>query len=109
MTPREAGLDPAEVDCVTRLWRERYGVTEDGTWTDEQLALALADHQLPAWIPKITRNMHRDERVTQELQSLGWTVVRLWESDILKDVDTCARHVADTLEAARSAIPARRT
>jgi len=37
-------------------------------------------------ITKIRRNMARDERVNEELGRLGWRVIRLWESDIRRDV-----------------------
>lgn len=34
------------------------------------------------WIPKIHSNMERDRRQTKELEQMGWTVIRLWESEI---------------------------
>ncbi len=45
------------------------------------------------WRSKITRNVERDKEVNQALEELGWTVVRIWESDINKDVDACVRYV----------------
>jgi DNA mismatch endonuclease (patch repair protein) len=33
------------------------------------------------WGPKIARNQERDSRVTAELGSEGWTVLRFWEHD----------------------------
>lgn len=40
------------------------------------------------WREKITRNIARDKKVTKELKELGWIVLRYWESDIKKDVET---------------------
>ena len=42
------------------------------------------------WIPKIERNMERDNEVTQKLVSEGWTVLRFWGHDIKKHTEECA-------------------
>jgi G:T-mismatch repair DNA endonuclease (very short patch repair protein) len=34
--------------------------------------------------------MARDIRKRKELRRLGWTVVRIWETDILRDPDAAA-------------------
>ena len=41
------------------------------------------------WIPKIERNIARDEDVNRRLSDSGWTVLRMWDFEILKDVDAC--------------------
>lgn len=41
------------------------------------------------WIPKIERNMQRDEEVNQQLEDLGWTVIRLWDQLVLKELESC--------------------
>lgn len=41
------------------------------------------------WIPKIERNMARDQEVNRQLASAGWTVLRLWDFEILRDLDAC--------------------
>lgn len=46
------------------------------------------------WISKIERNMERDREVDAKLRSFGWTVVRLWGSDVLSDPEGCVRTVA---------------
>ncbi len=46
------------------------------------------------WADKITRNIERDKRINTELESLGWKVLRIWESDIKADVKRCG----DTVE-----------
>ena len=49
------------------------------------------------WVPKIEANMKRDIRVTRELRRVGWTVIRVWETDILRDcsgvVDAILRRI----------------
>lgn len=50
----------------------------------------------PQWANKIRNNVDRDARITQELADAGWTVLRIWESDIKKDVKSCADQVEYT-------------
>jgi len=50
------------------------------------------------WAAKIRRNMRRDEEVNARLAAEGWSVVRIWESDILRDVGTCVERVRAALE-----------
>ncbi len=37
------------------------------------------------WESKFSRNVERDERKRKELESLGWTVITIWECQIKKD------------------------
>lgn len=53
------------------------------------------------WDAKIARNRARDERVNQELAALGWIVVRLWDFEVGRDPDECARRVAAAVGANR--------
>ncbi len=54
------------------------------------------------WRDKILGNIRRDTERTARLESEGWKVIRIWESDIKADVTKCA----DVIEAAyRIAIP----
>jgi DNA mismatch endonuclease (patch repair protein) len=45
------------------------------------------------WADKITSNIERDKKVNAELESLGWRVIRFWESDIRESPDRCAKQV----------------
>ena len=42
------------------------------------------------WIPKIERNIEKDIEVNHVLQSLGWTVIRVWEHEIRNDLPDIA-------------------
>ena len=42
------------------------------------------------WIPKIERNMQRDQEVTEKLETEGWLVLRFWGNEIKKNVTHCA-------------------
>ncbi|RCH55468.1 very short patch repair endonuclease [Mucilaginibacter hurinus] len=41
------------------------------------------------WIPKIERNMQRDQENDKILSELGYSVIRFWEKDVKKDIDKC--------------------
>jgi DNA mismatch endonuclease, patch repair protein len=45
------------------------------------------------WIAKIERNVQRDREVDQALRELGWTVLRLWESEVRADPAAAAERV----------------
>lgn len=53
------------------------------------------------WRTKILRNIERDAEVNQRLKEQGWTVVRLWESDIRANLDNCVKIVKEALFAAK--------
>lgn len=53
-------------------------------WAQRKKKL-LIGHNADYWVRKIEKNMTRDLEVTAELVSQGWTVVRVWEHDILKN------------------------
>ena len=48
------------------------------------------------WLRKIRRNMDRDCRVTSALLAGGWSVARVWESDVLADVAKCVAMILDS-------------
>lgn len=49
------------------------------------------------WIEKISKNQQRDEEVNQQLQYLGWTVIRFWGKDITKHTDECVQVIEETV------------
>lgn len=49
------------------------------------------------WKQKIKRNMERDEEVNVKLKAEGWTVLRFWEKEIKKDLDSCIGKIEQTI------------
>ena len=49
------------------------------------------------WRKKILRNVVRDQENEYELRALGWTVLRIWESDIKRDLSGCVQTVKEAL------------
>ena len=54
------------------------------------------------WIPKIERNIQRDQEVNQSLSNLGYTVFRFWSKEVLNDLDTCINDVLTYIETGRN-------
>lgn len=76
------------VFCDGDFWHGR-------NWEARKLKLGEG-HNAPYWLAKIERNMERDHARTATLEADGWTVLRFWETDILRDADS----IADQIQAA---------
>lgn len=50
------------------------------------------------WIPKIDRNVERDRQQNRYLGKEGWSVVRIWEHEINKDLDKVIRKIVKKIE-----------
>lgn len=50
------------------------------------------------WVKKISRNMERDDEVNKKLLFLGWTVIRFWGRDILKNTDECIKVIEEAIQ-----------
>lgn len=70
-----------------RNWRQREKKLKEGS-------------NAGYWVAKIQANIGRDRRQEEELSGAGWTVVRLWETDLLDDPAAAAEQIAQTLERA---------
>ena len=47
---------------------------------------------------KIAGNVARDKKVTKELKSQGWKVIRIWEYDVKHNFDKSIQKIVDTLD-----------
>ena len=45
------------------------------------------------WLNKFSKNKDRDKRKSDELKSLGWTVITIWECDIKNSLSTTVEMV----------------
>ena len=45
------------------------------------------------WTAKIASNVARDRRNTRSLRAKGWTVLRFWETDLLRNITPAAERV----------------
>ena len=49
------------------------------------------------WEEKIKKNIQRDQVVEADLKGMGWTVIRFWSRDIIKDPDSCVKAVEEII------------
>jgi len=66
----------------------------------------------PYWIPKIAANRARDALHRRALRRTGWTVIRVWESEVRQSPEAVARRIAAAVESAAQSpthVTARRT
>jgi DNA mismatch endonuclease (patch repair protein) len=60
--------------------------------------LSKWEHKLSEfWRVKLYANRKRDQRNFRRLRSEGWRVIRLWEHEILSDLDRCIDRVCREL------------
>ncbi|MGF7145028.1 DNA mismatch endonuclease (patch repair protein) [Anaerotaenia torta] len=49
------------------------------------------------WKHKIESNIVRDDEINKKLLFLGWTVIRFWGKDIMKNTDECIRVIEECI------------
>ena len=49
------------------------------------------------WLPKIDKNVQRDEKVNKKLKDEGWKVIRFWEHEINNNLEYCAKKLITIL------------
>lgn len=50
------------------------------------------------WIKKIEDNIKRDKKTDKVLSDSGWTVMRIWSEDVLKNTDLCIKSIISALK-----------
>lgn len=87
---------PGRPDIVIR--RARIAIFCDGDFwhgrnLEERLAKLSVGHNGPYWVAKIRANVARDRWASAQLEGHGWTVMRIWEQDIVRDPAAAARRI----------------
>lgn len=49
------------------------------------------------WIPKIERNIERDNKNAKKLENMGWIVLHFWGRDIGKNLEDCVKEVKEII------------
>ena len=79
------------VFCDGDFWHGR-------DWRSRRRKLARGSN--PAyWIAKIRSNIERDRRNEKCLKGLGWNVIRVWESEVMKEPEQVAASIQRQLGA----------
>jgi DNA mismatch endonuclease (patch repair protein) len=88
---------PGSPDIV--LPRYRVVIFVDGdywhgrNWAQRRAKLS-AGTNAKYWVEKIERNRARDQTVNATLRRLGWTVIRVWETDVQQSPARAAQRVS---------------
>jgi DNA mismatch endonuclease (patch repair protein) len=83
------------------LWKgRRIAVFVDSAWWHGHPSRWTPGKLPPKWDEKIARNRRRDEEVNHILAGEGWTVIRLWDFELQRDLESCVSRVADAVAAA---------
>ena len=49
------------------------------------------------WLPKIERNIIRDNENEKKLEKMGWVVLRFWGKEIRKNLVNCINEIKETI------------
>lgn len=87
---------PGTPDLAFSRWR--VAVFVDGVWWHGHPGYVAERLRGPYWTEKIAKNVRRDRAVNRELRLMGWSVVRIWDLEVLADPGRAAAKVAKILE-----------
>ena len=74
--------------CDSNFWHGK-------NWGEERKSEFKKNKEF--WIKKIERNIERDKEVNEELTNQGWQVIRLWEDEILNNIEGCINKVIEEI------------
>lgn len=75
----------------------RVAVFVDGAWWHGHPDKWWKGRSGDYWDRKVARNMERDRQADTILSEQGWTVVRVWDFEVLRDPEEAARRVVKAL------------
>jgi len=79
---------PGKPDFVFRRKKVALFIDSD-FWHGNPEKFIMPKTNTDYWKNKIERNKTRDKIITHELQENGWKVIRLWESEIKRNLNDC--------------------
>jgi DNA mismatch endonuclease (patch repair protein) len=50
------------------------------------------------WDEKIQKNVERDRRSTEALETMGWSVLRLWDFEVKRELESCVVRISEALK-----------
>jgi DNA mismatch endonuclease, patch repair protein len=87
------------------LWRgRRVAVFVDSAWWHGHPSRWTPGNLSKWWDDKIERNRQRDATVTARLRDEGWTVVRLWDFEVERDLPACVERVRQALASGSASV-----
>lgn len=91
---------PGKPDIV--FHKAKIVVFVDGAfWHGKKLSAERLEEMSAYWREKIKRNVSRDQKVNATLESMGYTVLRFDERDVLKDSVKIAQDIVSAVTTSR--------
>ena len=79
--------------------RKRVAVFVDSDfWHGRSGHFIMPKSNIKYWKHKIKNNQTRDKKVNKLLKKDGWKIMRIWESNIKRDINKCTRLIIATLK-----------
>ncbi|WP_369751393.1 very short patch repair endonuclease [Micromonospora sp. ATCC 39149] len=88
---------PGKPDIAFTRWR--LAIFVDGVFWHGHPDHFKPQLASPYWREKIARNQERDMRNDAALAAIGWTVLRVWDTQVKEDLGGVTQRVADALRA----------
>jgi DNA mismatch endonuclease (patch repair protein) len=76
--------------CLSQIYVDKYGKDFE---ENEKKILSNREY----WIPKIKRNIERDNEVNEKLTQEGYLIYRFWGGEIQKNLDKCVTKILEGL------------
>ena len=67
-------------------------------WHKHPKRFIMPKTNIEYWSKKINHNVERDLFVTKSLADQGWKVIRLWEYDIMHNIDRCMKIILESID-----------
>jgi DNA mismatch endonuclease (patch repair protein) len=77
--------------------RQRVAVFVDGAFWHGHPSAFTPGKSGAYWDAKIQGNVERDRRADAALHEAGWTVIRLWDFEVRRDLAGCVGRIAEVL------------
>jgi DNA mismatch endonuclease (patch repair protein) len=84
------------------FWKEKVAIFIDGDFW-HGWRLPAWEHKLSHfWRAKLQANRRRDQRNFRRLRAAEWTVIRLWEHEIVSNAERCIGRIRKALNNSKS-------
>lgn len=86
---------PGRPDVAFSRWK--VAVFVDGSYWHGREGHFFPERASQYWLDKMKRNRERDAAADAALHAAGWTVIRVWDTDVAEDVDAVTDQVLTAL------------
>jgi DNA mismatch endonuclease (patch repair protein) len=87
---------PGKPDIV--FTKKKIAIFIDGCfWHKCPLCFQEPETRKEFWMKKIQSNVDRDKKVSAQLESEGWTIIRIWEHEVRKKPEDAVKRISEAL------------